>query len=244
MRGPGSYFSPTLFSFRLSCAPVPPPQTVLPPRLSSFQTLRSCGPMKLSASGRRRDTLGRTPLPASQTCAIASFRKTRRPSSTAWTTTTPAMPLCCDDTTLKCSRSESAGRGPGRGAPCWVPGPWLPPAPPMAWPVLLLTPLFCFRPFISGQSGVSSTPGPLASYLGHGTGQTLRWWVEVRTWTGDGAGCLPPPTAPLFPPWVFLTSSKIFASEEASDGLYCSQLLLRLFKSPQALHIYRYRCKS
>ncbi|KAK1328455.1 hypothetical protein QTO34_012028 [Cnephaeus nilssonii] len=47
----------------------------------------------------------------------------RRPFSTAWTTTTPAMPLCCDDTTLKCSRSENAGRGPGRPRPAGALGP-------------------------------------------------------------------------------------------------------------------------
>lgn len=74
----------------------PPPQMVLPPRLSTFQTLRSCGPTKLSASGGRRDIPGPTPSPVCRTCATVSSRKTRRQYSVAWSTMTPATPLCCD----------------------------------------------------------------------------------------------------------------------------------------------------
>lgn len=106
---PRSPFSPTCCSFLSFCVPVPPPQMALPPRLSSFQTLRFCGPMKLSASERRRDILGLTPLPASQTCATASFQKTRQRFSTAWIRKTLAMPLCCDNTTLSAPRARMLG---------------------------------------------------------------------------------------------------------------------------------------
>ena len=108
VRLPSPFHRSLLFS--CVCAPAPP-QMVLPPRLRTFQTLRSCGPMKLSASGGRRDTPGPTPLPASQTCATASFRKTRRQFSAAWSTMTPATPLCCDAATPA---------SPGRG--CWPRG--------------------------------------------------------------------------------------------------------------------------
>lgn len=75
------------------------PQTALPPRFSTFPALRYCGLTKLSASARRRDTLVRTPSPASRrsrtTSATASSPRTRQPSSTAWTTRTPpATPPC------------------------------------------------------------------------------------------------------------------------------------------------------
>lgn len=124
----------------------------------------------------------------------------------------------------------------------------------LACPVVLRVAQTFVQPVLSlARVGVSSKSWPTGLVFGIpgradlsavGGDQEVNW--------RQGEICLLP-TTPLYTRLIFLTSSKIFGSEEEESNGFCCSLLLLQFLNPgrglnfhltfQTLHIYRYRYK-